>query len=109
MNIQVFRLDVFFVFVFLINENYLMTDCNSSDLDNQVECKIVWSYTSCQRCFVWSLIIVLAVTGTVTSHTGVLYVSNLAIMPVSTGCNHSHLQHGGKQCISLEVGVTHDS
>ena len=86
-----------------------MTDCNSSDLDDQAECKIVWSYTSCQRCFVWSLIIVLAVTGTVTSHTGVLYVSNLGIMLVSTGCNRSHLQHGGKQFISLEVGVTHNS
>ena len=86
-----------------------MTDCNSSDLDDQVECKIVWSYTSCQRCFVWSLIIVLAVTGTVNSHTGVLYVSNLGIMFVSTGRSRSHLQHGGKQFISLEVGVTHNS
>ncbi len=86
-----------------------MTDCNSSDLDDQVECKIVWSYTSCQRCFVWSLIIVLAVTGTVTSHTGVPYVSNLAIMRESTGCNRSHLQQCGKQFISLEVGVTHNS
>ena len=86
-----------------------MTDCNSSDLDDQAECKIVWSYTSCQRCFVWSLIIVLAVMGTATSHTGVQYVSNLAIMLESTGCNRSHLQHGGKQFISLEVGVTYNS
>ena len=30
---------------------------------------IVWSYTFCQRCFVWSLIIVLAVMETVTNHT----------------------------------------
>ena len=70
---------------------------------------IVWSYTFCQRCFVWSLIIVLAVMGTVTSHTGVQYVSNLAIMLESTGCNRSYLQHCRKQFISLEVGVTHNS
>ena len=76
---------------------------------NQFECMIVWSYTFCQRCFVWSLIIVLAVMETVTSHTGVLYVSDLAIMLENTGCNRSHLQHCRKQFISLEVGVTHSS
>ena len=83
-----------------------MIKYNPTDIIDQVERMFVWSYNFCQICFVWSLTMAFAVMRNVTSHIGVPYVSNLAIMLENTGCIHSHRQQCRRLYISSAVGVT---